>query len=120
MTGNKFYLIEYQDFSGGHVAFGEGVSTAVETLNLATLTISTAEITLFLLGVKKMKEVIGSLVVSLDLSRLATTLNRDGEEDVVMGEAVVVTSSSLEMLTKSFLGGMMVSLIFLERLEDEA
>ncbi|GKE41672.1 hypothetical protein Tco_1468956, partial [Tanacetum coccineum] len=28
---------------------------------------------------------------------------RDGEEDVVMGEGVVVTSSSLEMLTKSCL-----------------
>nr|GEW75185.1 hypothetical protein [Tanacetum cinerariifolium] len=32
----------------------------------------------------------------------------DGEEDVVMGEGVVVTSSSLEMLTKSCLGGMMI------------
>ncbi|GJU68160.1 hypothetical protein Tco_1254419 [Tanacetum coccineum] len=44
----------------------------------------------------------------------------DGEEDVVMGEGVVVTYSSLEMLTKSCLGGMMVSLIFLKRLEEEA
>ncbi|GKA68429.1 hypothetical protein Tco_0768346 [Tanacetum coccineum] len=44
----------------------------------------------------------------------------DGQEDIVMGEGVVVTSSSLEMLTKSCLGGMMVSLIFLEGLEDEA
>ncbi|GKB15922.1 hypothetical protein Tco_0849845 [Tanacetum coccineum] len=44
----------------------------------------------------------------------------DGEEDVVMGEGVVVTSSSLEMLTKSFLSGMMVSLIFLQGLEEEA
>ncbi|GJU02357.1 hypothetical protein Tco_1112695 [Tanacetum coccineum] len=44
----------------------------------------------------------------------------DGEEDVVMGEGIVVTSSSLEMLTKSFLSGMMVSLIFLEELEEEA
>ncbi|GJY49773.1 hypothetical protein Tco_0439729 [Tanacetum coccineum] len=44
----------------------------------------------------------------------------DGEEDVVMGEGVVVTSSSLEMLTKSCLGGMMVSLIFMEGLEEEA
>ncbi|GJV22742.1 hypothetical protein Tco_1375437 [Tanacetum coccineum] len=44
----------------------------------------------------------------------------DGEEDVVMGEGVVVTSSSLEILTKSCLGGMMVSLIFLEGLEEEA
>ncbi|GKF52579.1 hypothetical protein Tco_0159489, partial [Tanacetum coccineum] len=44
----------------------------------------------------------------------------DREEDIVMGEGVVVTSSSLEMLTKSCLGGMMVSLIFLERLEEEA
>ncbi|GJZ91622.1 hypothetical protein Tco_0663549 [Tanacetum coccineum] len=44
----------------------------------------------------------------------------DGEEDVVMREGVVVTSSSLEMLTKSCLGGMMVSLIFLEGLEEVA
>ncbi|GKA54261.1 hypothetical protein Tco_0753210 [Tanacetum coccineum] len=43
----------------------------------------------------------------------------DGEEDVLMGEGVVVTSSSLEMLTNNCLGGMMVSLIFLEGLEEE-
>ncbi|GJY51534.1 hypothetical protein Tco_0442381 [Tanacetum coccineum] len=44
----------------------------------------------------------------------------DGEDEVVIGEGVVVTSSSLEMLTKSCLGGMMVSLIFLEGLEEDA
>nr|GEW84921.1 hypothetical protein [Tanacetum cinerariifolium] len=44
----------------------------------------------------------------------------DEEKDVVMGEGVVVTSSSLEMLTKSCLGGIMVSLIFLEGLREEA
>ncbi|GKA09528.1 putative reverse transcriptase domain-containing protein, partial [Tanacetum coccineum] len=44
----------------------------------------------------------------------------DGEEDFVMVEGVVVTSSSLEMLAKSCLGGMMVSLIFLEEAEEEA
>ncbi|GJS96991.1 hypothetical protein Tco_0803959 [Tanacetum coccineum] len=44
----------------------------------------------------------------------------DGEEDVVIGEGMVVASSLLEMLTKSCLGGMMVSLIFLEGLEEEA
>ncbi|GJX70401.1 hypothetical protein Tco_0307572 [Tanacetum coccineum] len=43
----------------------------------------------------------------------------DGEEEVVMSKGVVVTSSSLEMLTKSCLGGIMVSLIFLEGLEEE-
>ncbi|GKE03392.1 hypothetical protein Tco_1395410 [Tanacetum coccineum] len=43
-----------------------------------------------------------------------------GEEDVVMGVGVVLTSSSLEMLTNSCLGGIMVSLIFLEGLEEEA
>nr|GEU81900.1 alpha/beta hydrolases superfamily protein [Tanacetum cinerariifolium] len=36
------------------------------------------------------------------------------------GEGVVVTSSSLEMLTNSCLGKIMVSLIFLEGLEEEA
>ncbi|GKC21391.1 hypothetical protein Tco_1023541, partial [Tanacetum coccineum] len=43
-----------------------------------------------------------------------------GDEEVIVGEGVVVTSSSLEMLTNSCLGGIMVSLIFLEGLEEEA
>nr|GEW19756.1 hypothetical protein [Tanacetum cinerariifolium] len=43
-----------------------------------------------------------------------------GDEEVVVGEGVVVTSSSLKMLTNSCLGGIMVSLIFLEGLEEEA
>ncbi|GKA56169.1 hypothetical protein Tco_0755241 [Tanacetum coccineum] len=42
------------------------------------------------------------------------------DEEVVIGEGVAVTSSSLEMLTNSCLGGIMVSLIFLEGLEEEA
>ncbi|GKB59279.1 hypothetical protein Tco_0915465 [Tanacetum coccineum] len=42
------------------------------------------------------------------------------DEEVVVGEGVVVTSSSLEMLTNSCLRGIMVSLIFLEGLEEEA
>ncbi|GJW85547.1 hypothetical protein Tco_0158692 [Tanacetum coccineum] len=41
-------------------------------------------------------------------------------EEVVMGEGVVVTSSSLEILTNNCLGGIMVSLIFLEGLDEEA
>ncbi|GJX25858.1 hypothetical protein Tco_0232154 [Tanacetum coccineum] len=43
-----------------------------------------------------------------------------GVEEVVVGEGVVVTSSSLEMLTNSCLGGIMVNLIFLEGFEEEA
>ncbi|GJS13049.1 hypothetical protein Tco_0407521 [Tanacetum coccineum] len=43
-----------------------------------------------------------------------------GDEEVVVGEGVVVTSSSLEMLINSCLGGIMVSLLFLEGLEEEA
>ncbi|GKF29106.1 hypothetical protein Tco_0095448, partial [Tanacetum coccineum] len=42
-----------------------------------------------------------------------------GDEEVVVGEGVVVASSSLEMLTNNCLGGIMVSLIFLEGLEEE-
>nr|GEW86885.1 ribonuclease H-like domain-containing protein [Tanacetum cinerariifolium] len=42
------------------------------------------------------------------------------DKEVVVGEGVVVTSSSLEMLTNSCLEGIMVSLIFLEGLEEEA
>nr|GEW99008.1 hypothetical protein [Tanacetum cinerariifolium] len=43
-----------------------------------------------------------------------------GDEKVIVGEGVVVTSLSLEMLTNNYLGGIMVSLIFLEGLEEEA
>nr|GEX71067.1 hypothetical protein [Tanacetum cinerariifolium] len=43
-----------------------------------------------------------------------------GDEEVVVGEGVVVTSSSLEMLTDCCLGGITVSLVFLEGLEEEA
>ncbi|GJU17627.1 hypothetical protein Tco_1145593 [Tanacetum coccineum] len=42
------------------------------------------------------------------------------DEEVVVGEGVVVTSSSLDMLTNSCLGGIMVSLIFLEELDEKA
>ncbi|GJY71647.1 hypothetical protein Tco_0475350 [Tanacetum coccineum] len=42
------------------------------------------------------------------------------DKEVVVGEGVVVTSSSLEMLTNNCLGGIMVSLIFLEGLDEEA
>ncbi|GJZ07468.1 hypothetical protein Tco_1040403 [Tanacetum coccineum] len=42
-----------------------------------------------------------------------------GDEEVFVGEGMVVTSSSLEMLTNSCLGGI-ISLIFLEGLEEEA
>nr|GEU38741.1 hypothetical protein [Tanacetum cinerariifolium] len=42
------------------------------------------------------------------------------DEEVVVEKGVVVTSSSLEMLTNSCLGGSIVSLIFLEGLEEEA
>ncbi|GKF71710.1 hypothetical protein Tco_0207824, partial [Tanacetum coccineum] len=42
------------------------------------------------------------------------------EEEVVMGEGVVVTSTSLEILTNNYLGGIMVGLIFLEGLDEEA
>ncbi|GJS97166.1 hypothetical protein Tco_0804134 [Tanacetum coccineum] len=43
-----------------------------------------------------------------------------GDEEVVVGEGVVVTSSSLDMLTNSCLGGIIVSLIFMEELDEEA
>ncbi|GJV75745.1 hypothetical protein Tco_1507329 [Tanacetum coccineum] len=43
-----------------------------------------------------------------------------GDEEVVVGEGVVVTSSSLDMLTNNYLGEIMVSLIFLEGLDEEA
>nr|GEW09041.1 hypothetical protein [Tanacetum cinerariifolium] len=45
---------------------------------------------------------------------------RDRDEDFVIREGVVVSSSLLVKSTKSFLGGMTVSLIFLEGLEEEA
>ncbi|GKC14257.1 hypothetical protein Tco_1011039 [Tanacetum coccineum] len=42
------------------------------------------------------------------------------EEDFVVGECVLVSSSLLDRSTKSCLGRIMVSLIFLEGLEEEA
>ncbi|GKB19568.1 hypothetical protein Tco_0853491 [Tanacetum coccineum] len=42
------------------------------------------------------------------------------DKEVVVGEGVVVTSSSLDMLTNSYLRGIMVSLIFLEGLKEKA
>ncbi|GJY90307.1 zinc finger, CCHC-type containing protein [Tanacetum coccineum] len=42
------------------------------------------------------------------------------DEEAVVGEGVVVISSSLDMLTNSCLGRIMVSLIFLEGLDEEA
>ncbi|GJV93482.1 hypothetical protein Tco_1541295 [Tanacetum coccineum] len=44
----------------------------------------------------------------------------DGEEYFAMGEGVLVSSSSLDRSINIFLGGIMVSLIFLEGLEEEA
>nr|GEV42782.1 hypothetical protein [Tanacetum cinerariifolium] len=43
-----------------------------------------------------------------------------GDEEVVIGEGVVVVSTLFVKLTKSCLGGMMVSLIFLKALKEEA
>ncbi|GJX36705.1 hypothetical protein Tco_0248262 [Tanacetum coccineum] len=42
-----------------------------------------------------------------------------GDEEVFVGEGVVVISSSLDMLINSCLGGIMMSLIFLEGLDEE-
>ncbi|GKB63733.1 hypothetical protein Tco_0919919 [Tanacetum coccineum] len=42
------------------------------------------------------------------------------DEEVVVGEGVVVVSSSLDMLINSCLRGIMVSLSFLEGLDEEA
>ncbi|GJR06963.1 hypothetical protein Tco_0323514 [Tanacetum coccineum] len=52
--------------------------------------------------------------------RMEVHLEGYRDEEVVVGEGVVVTSSSLEMLTNSCLGGIMVNLIFLEGFEEEA
>nr|GEW75774.1 putative reverse transcriptase domain-containing protein [Tanacetum cinerariifolium] len=43
-----------------------------------------------------------------------------GDEEVVVGEGVVMIFSSLDMLTDSCLGGIMMNLIFLEGLDEEA
>ncbi|GKD17460.1 hypothetical protein Tco_1206618 [Tanacetum coccineum] len=43
-----------------------------------------------------------------------------GDEEVVVGKCVVVISLSLDMLTNNYLRGIMVSLIFLEGLDEEA
>ncbi|GJT30059.1 hypothetical protein Tco_0910334 [Tanacetum coccineum] len=43
-----------------------------------------------------------------------------GDEEVVVGEGMVVISSSLDMLINNYVGGIMESLIFLEGLDEEA
>nr|GEV75629.1 hypothetical protein [Tanacetum cinerariifolium] len=59
--------------------------------------------------------------MSLDCRRvLDGAFGGVGDEEVVVGEGVVMTSSSLEMLTNSYLGGIKISLIFLKGLEEEA
>nr|GEZ57956.1 hypothetical protein [Tanacetum cinerariifolium] len=63
---------------------------------------------------------VGDIVTKAHNSFKLTGSTRVGDEEVVVGEGVVVTSSSLEMLTNSCLGGIMVSLIFLEGLVEEA
>nr|GEV10798.1 putative reverse transcriptase domain-containing protein [Tanacetum cinerariifolium] len=59
------------------------------------------------------------MMSSVETTRVGT-FGGVGDEEVVIGEGVVVTSLSLDMLTNSCLGGIMVSLIFLEGLEQEA
>ncbi|GKB83734.1 hypothetical protein Tco_0950629 [Tanacetum coccineum] len=44
----------------------------------------------------------------------------EGDEDFIIGEGVAMPSSLLVRSTKSCLGGIMVSMIFLEGLEEEA
>ncbi|GKD27017.1 hypothetical protein Tco_1233231 [Tanacetum coccineum] len=58
--------------------------------------------------------------VEKDFEFEESALGALGEEEVVVGEGVVVTSLSLEMLINNCLGGIMVSLIFLKGLDEEA
>nr|GEX92584.1 hypothetical protein [Tanacetum cinerariifolium] len=69
---------------------------------------------------KASNEISPSKLVHLKLLKKTRCRKRVGDEEVVVREGVVVTSSSLEMLTNRCLEGIMVSLIFLEGLEEEA
>nr|GFA43659.1 hypothetical protein [Tanacetum cinerariifolium] len=60
------------------------------------------------------------MIVMIDVEKRMTHDRGVRDEEVVVGEVVVVISSSLDMLTNSCLGGIMVSLIFLEGLDEEA
>nr|GEU33810.1 hypothetical protein [Tanacetum cinerariifolium] len=72
-------------------------------------------------GCKGLREVVPKVDdVSLVDGVFDGAFGREGEKDVVIGEGMVVTSSSLEMLTNSCLDEIMVSLIFLEVLKEEA
>ncbi|GKF16566.1 hypothetical protein Tco_0061484 [Tanacetum coccineum] len=66
------------------------------------------------------KWVMKAMVVSFVDVVFDGALRALGEEEVVVGEGVVVTSSSLEMLTNNYLGGMIVNLIFFEGFKEEA
>nr|GEW73791.1 retrovirus-related Pol polyprotein from transposon TNT 1-94 [Tanacetum cinerariifolium] len=65
------------------------------------------------------RSMIGSLMY-VTSSRPDIMFATVGDEEVVVGEGVVVISSSLDMLTNSCLGEIVVSLIFLEGLDEEA
>nr|GEW55384.1 hypothetical protein [Tanacetum cinerariifolium] len=70
---------------------------------------------------KKKEEVVPKVDnVSLVDELFNGAFGKDVEEDFAIGEGVIVSSSSLDMFTKSYLGGMIVSLIFLEGLEEKA
>nr|GEX19144.1 hypothetical protein [Tanacetum cinerariifolium] len=101
------------------------VCSCGKTVNSSGATVQWRE-NLVLSGVKRWKEdfVIGEVPKVDDVSLVDGVFDGafggDGEEGLVMGEGVVVSSSLLDRFTKSYLGGIMVSLIFLEGLEEEA
>ncbi|GJY05823.1 hypothetical protein Tco_0371763 [Tanacetum coccineum] len=66
-----------------------------------------------------LSEICRSICASVDVV-FDGAFGRVRDEEVVVGEGVVVISSSLDMLTNNCLGGIMVSLSFLEGLDEEA
>nr|GEX90729.1 hypothetical protein [Tanacetum cinerariifolium] len=66
------------------------------------------------------KGVLREVVTTCESSQVQVSLWGVADEEVVVGEGVMVTSLSLEMFTNNCLGGIMVSLIFLEGLKEEA
>nr|GEU89294.1 zf-CCHC domain-containing protein/UBN2 domain-containing protein [Tanacetum cinerariifolium] len=139
MTGNKSYLTYFQEYDRGFAAFAgssKGVP-AIPYIQGAARPIRGPPPRLRSLFVFFVRKVVSgvedqdSLNVAAGgnllerstqdvLTIIENKSKRSGDEEVVVGEGVVVISSSLDMLTNSCLGEIMVSLIFLEGLDEEA
>nr|GEX11081.1 integrase, catalytic region, zinc finger, CCHC-type, peptidase aspartic, catalytic [Tanacetum cinerariifolium] len=119
--GDPCILVGYSTQSKGYHVYNKRTRLIVESLHLKFDEIKEMSETSVANDTSGLEEAVPNVEeVSLVDGVFDCAFGGDGEEEVVMREGVMVTSSSLEMLTKSCVCGMMVSLIFLEGLDEEA